>query len=214
MQAHHAGRLTGRATASLPRLAPGRHDLGSAIVVVPPEPLAILVFFHGAGGTASQSEQLVAASTAAAGLVLVCPSSVGPTWDLLVARSFGRDLEAVAALIAEVGARTGTSASPLALGGFSDGASYALSVGLGNGDRVDAVLALSPGFAAPSGLVGAPRVFLSHGVHDRVLPVACSRRIHAALDPTHEVHAVEFDGGHEVPRWIVEESLRWFVDVG
>ena len=60
--------------------------------------------------------------------------------------------------------------------GFSDGASYALSIGLANGDLFGHVLAWSPGFVAPPEFVGRPRVFVSHGTDDRVLPIdRCSR---------------------------------------
>ncbi len=37
----------------------------------------------------------------------------------------------------------------IALGGFSNGASYALSLGVYNGDLFSALLAFSPGFYAP-----------------------------------------------------------------
>jgi hypothetical protein len=51
----------------------------------------------------------------------------------------------------------------LAVGGFSDGTSYALSLGLTNGDLFSHVLAFSPGFAVPARRRGRPRLFLSHG---------------------------------------------------
>jgi hypothetical protein len=54
---------------------------------------------------------------------------------------------------------------------FSDGASYALTLGLTNGDLLDSVLAFSPGFAAPMVTHGAPRVSISHSDDDRVLPI-------------------------------------------
>jgi predicted esterase len=66
----------------------------------------------------------------------------------------------------------------VAIGGFSDGASYALSLGLTNGDLFSHVLAFSPGFMAPAGQEGSPRIFVSHGTRDAVLPIdRCSRRI-------------------------------------
>src|SRR3712207_7974813 len=51
--------------------------------------------------------------------------------------------------------------------GFSDGASYALSLGIPNGDLFTHLVAFSPGFAAPDGQRGHPRVFVGHGVDDR-----------------------------------------------
>ena len=58
------------------------------------------------------------------------------------------------------------------------GASYALSVGLTNGDLFSDILAFSPGFMAPAVRHGAPNIFISHGTQDTVLPIdRCSRRI-------------------------------------
>jgi len=57
----------------------------------------------------------------------------------------------------------------IALGGFSNGASYALSLGVYNGDLFSALLAFSPGFYAPPGKRGLPRIFASHGTNDPLL---------------------------------------------
>jgi phospholipase/carboxylesterase len=62
-------------------------------------------------------------------------------------------------------------AGRLAVEGFSDGASYALSIGLTNGDLLTHVVAFSPGFASPVAYTGKPPVFVSHGTHDEVLPI-------------------------------------------
>ena len=97
--------------------------------------------------------------------------------------------------------------------GFSDGASYALSLGLTNGDLFTHVLAFSPGFMAPRKRRGKPRLFLSHGTRDRVLPIdPCSRRIvpqvrRAGYDVTYR----EFDGPHTVPDEIAREAVDWFL---
>ena len=58
----------------------------------------------------------------------------------------------------------------IAVSGFSDGASYALSLGLTNGTLLTHVLAFSPGFTAPAATRDSPRFFLSHGTDDAVLP--------------------------------------------
>ena len=100
----------------------------------------------------------------------------------------------------------------LAVGGFSDGASYALSLGLTNGDLFTHVLAFSPGFMAPGDSHGKPRLFLSHGTDDRVLPIdQCSRRVvpqvrRAGYDVTYR----EFDGPHTVPEEVAREAVDWF----
>ena len=97
----------------------------------------------------------------------------------------------------------------VALAGFSDGASYALSLALGNGDLFTHVLAFSPGFAAPPEPVGRPRVFVSHGVADEVLPIGpCSRRLVPRLRAAgYEVRYREFPGGHSVPPELASEAV-------
>jgi phospholipase/carboxylesterase len=51
-------------------------------------------------------------------------------------------------------------------------------LGINNGDLFTHVLAFSPGFVAPAAWVGMPRIFVSHGTRDEVLPIDfCSRKI-------------------------------------
>jgi predicted esterase len=100
----------------------------------------------------------------------------------------------------------------VAIGGYSDDASYALSLGLANGDLFTHVLAFSPGFVAPAERVGSPCIFVSHGTRDGWLPVErCSRRIVPQLERAgYEVRYREFDGGHVVPPEIGREAADWF----
>jgi phospholipase/carboxylesterase len=102
------------------------------------------------------------------------------------------------------------------VGGYSDGASYALSLGLANGDLFSHVLAFSPGFLAPAGQTGAPRTFVSHGTRDGWLPIdRCSRRIVPRLQRAgYEVRYREFEGGHVVPPAIAREAAAWFANRG
>jgi phospholipase/carboxylesterase len=97
--------------------------------------------------------------------------------------------------------------------GFSDGASYALSLGPTNGDLFTRVIAFSPGFASPGARRGMPPVFVSHGTRDGVPPIErCSRRIVPRLEREgYEVRYREFDGPHTVPRSIAREALGWVV---
>jgi phospholipase/carboxylesterase len=100
--------------------------------------------------------------------------------------------------------------------GFSDGASYALSLGLVNGDLFSRVIAFSPGFVTSGSRRGRPRLFVSHGVEDRVLPIdLCSRRIVRDLRADdYDVRYTEFPGGHTVPGEIAREALRWLAGTG
>ncbi|HET7077939.1 MAG TPA: phospholipase, partial [Chloroflexia bacterium] len=93
--------------------------------------------------------------------------------------------------------------------------SYALSVGLTNGDLFTHILAFSPGFLASAGQTGTPRIFISHGIHDSVLPIdRCSRRIVPSLrDADYAVSYKEFDGPHTVPPDIARAAVQWFTPV-
>ena len=168
------------------------------------------MFLHGAGGTGAGVLPLVEDAAAAAGVTLLLPSSVGPTWDLLGA-GLGPDVEVLDAALATASARVAVERR--AIGGFSDGGSYALSLGLANGDLLEAVLAFSPGFVAPPAQEGTPRVWVAHGTADRVLPVdRCGRRVAAQLGRAgYEVRYEEFEGGHVVPPHLVVQGLAWWL---
>ena len=98
--------------------------------------------------------------------------------------------------------------------GFSDGASYALGLGLANGGLFGRIIAFSPGFIPPAPRAGNPAVFVSHGEDDGVLPIrSTSRRIVPALRQAgYDVTYVEFDGGHTVPPDVARRALEWLIN--
>jgi predicted peptidase len=171
-------------------------------------PYRLALLFHGAGGGPRQALDLMLGVADAQRMLLVAPQSSGRTWDLIVT-GFGPDVRRIDRVLGEILPRYKVAGA--VIGGFSDGASYALSIGLVNGDMFDAIAAFSPGFAAPSVTNGRPRVFVSHGIHDRVLPVErCSRRLVPRLRALrYDVTYHEFDGGHEVPDGIVQHAVSW-----
>ncbi len=101
----------------------------------------------------------------------------------------------------------------IAIGGFSDGASYALSLGLINGELFSNILAFSPGFAAPAEITDSPRIFISHGTEDRVLPIErCSRRLVSTFQRTgFDLDYREFPGGHVVPTEMLDAAFERFL---
>jgi phospholipase/carboxylesterase len=142
--------------------------------------------------------------------MLVAPSSQGETWDVLLG-GYGPDVTRIDRALQQVFGRVAVDPAHLAVGGFSDGASCGLSLGLVNGDLFSQVLAFSPGSVAPGDRHGAPRLFISHGIHDRVLPVdACSRVLVPRLRRAgYKVRYREFEGGHLVPAGIAAEAAAW-----
>ena len=102
-------------------------------------------------------------------------------------------------------------------GGFSDGASCALTLGSANPATVQAVTAFSPGFVLDGQAAGrpapGPRCFVAHGTADAVLPIErTSRRIVPRLRGRGlAVEHLEFTGRHEVPADVVERALLWWL---
>ena len=128
-------------------------------------------------------------------------------------RSYGADVAPLDESLAEVFAHYAVDPERVAVGGFSDGASYALSLGLINGSLFRRIIAFSPGFMKPSRVEGRPAIFISHGVQDQVLPIeVCSRRLVPALRKSgYEVDYVEFRGGHTVPEDLARRAYEALV---
>ncbi len=102
------------------------------------------------------------------------PESRGATWGVIMGGYGGPDVALIGAALRRAFERVPADPARLAVGGFSDGASCAPSLGLANGDLFRWVLAFSPGFAAPPGTAGQPRICVPHGTGDDVLPMAPS----------------------------------------
>lgn len=172
--------------------------------------MPLLVFLHGATQSGAGMLRLIGAAADHARVAVLAPDSRGTTWDA-IRGGFGDDVAFLNRAIAHVFQRLAVDPARVAIGGFSDGASYALSLGLANGDLFPRAVAFSPGFLIEAPMHGHPRVFVSHGRSDRILPIDQSSRI---LVPRlrsmgYDVTFREFDGRHEVPFGIATEGLQW-----
>jgi predicted esterase len=147
----------------------------------------------------------------ATGLILLAPASRHRTWDVLVG-GYGPDIALIDQALAQTFSRYAVDPTRIAIEGFSDGASYALSVGITNGGLFSHVMAFSPGFMRPASQVGKPRLFISHGTQDSVLPIdPCSRKIVPQVRGAgYDVVYREFDGPHTIPPAIIDSALDWF----
>ncbi len=177
----------------------------------PENPAPLVVMLHGAGGDARGGIDPLLGLADDAGLLLLAPDSRGPTWDVIV-DEFGPDVAFVDRALASVFDRYRIDPQRIGIEGFSDGASYALSLGLTNGDLFSHVIAFSPGFSAPGKLEGSPKIFITHGTDDKVLPIArTSRRIQPRLQGAgYDVVYEEFRGGHMVPQDLARRAIDWF----
>lgn len=178
----------------------------------PDHPAPLVLMLHGAGGGAQGGIAPLQGLADRAGCILLSPESRGQTWDVILG-GFGPDVAFIDRALAQTFNRYAIDPAHCAAEGFSDGASYALSLGITNGDLFTHLIAFSPGFLAPENERGMPRVYISHGTRDAVLPInQCSRRIAPLLDGAgYDVRYHEFDGPHTVPADIASEALDWFL---
>src|SRR5215216_2164125 len=218
------GRLLARPGQPTETVSPGLHPLGldrdrDALLYVPAgyqpdQPAPFALSLHGAGGDETSGLYPLRDLADEAGLILLSPASRQPTWDV-IRGGYGPDVAFIDRALAAAFARCAVDPELLAVAGFSDGASYALSLGITNGDLFPSVMAFSPGFMAPADQRGEPRIFISHGSKDQVLAIdRTSRRIVPQLARAgYDVEYYEFDGPHTVPPEIARQALDWFVSV-
>ena len=93
------------------------------------EKAALALMLHGAGGDAHSGISPFLNLADEVGLVLLAPESHGRTWDVSVG-GYGPGVEFIDRALEQTFDRLAVDAGRLAVEGFSDGASYALSIGL------------------------------------------------------------------------------------
>ncbi|GAB3528405.1 serine esterase [Pontibacter brevis] len=179
-------------------------------------PAALAVMLHGAGAPAEQGLSLLQRYADKKNIILIAPASRSYSWDIIASDAFGPDVIFIDQALALAFENYLIDSAHVAIGGFSDGASYGLCLGLTNGDLFTHIIAFSPGFAYTLEKSGKPAVFMSHGTHDAVLPIdPCARRILPQLQRQGlEVNYTEFEGGHEIPTNISESAAEWFTGSG
>jgi len=213
------GRITARPRRGVRTTATGTDALGmgpsrDAMLQLPgaaaATPLPLLVLLHGAGGSGAGILRRLGTPALEAGIAVLAPDSRGSSWDA-IRGAFGPDVEFINRALERVFETTAVDPSRIAVGGFSDGATYAISLGLINGDLFRRVVAFSPGFFVGAQTHGKPQFFVSHGKADGILPIEqCSRQIVPALQKRgYDVTFREFEGGHTVPPDIAADGMRW-----
>jgi predicted peptidase len=177
----------------------------------------LVTVLHGAG---RQDELLVRACRGEPerrqALFLV-PRSVQPTWDL-IAGDGRADLDFLEWAYDLIYRRYPVDPARQALLGYSDGASYALAVGLSNPQIFRAVMGWAAGFAAIDDTHlrpddRKPAILLEYGTHDELFPferIALPMR--AELERLgYEVEFRVDEGGRHWPSGTFQaEALDWF----
>jgi phospholipase/carboxylesterase len=178
----------------------------------PDAPIPLVLMLHGAGSTSLNVAYTFPIADELGAIVLAPDSRDEATWDLLL-HGYGDDVEFIGLALKDVYARCAVDRSRMAIAGHSDGASYALSLGLGTGDTFGHVMAFSPGVMQPAEVHGKPKIFISHGLSDPIMPIdVTSRRFVPRLKRLgYDVTFREYEGRHGVPPAIVHEAFEWFM---
>ena len=148
------------------------------------------------------------------GLVRIAPASKGQTWSILQLPAGPRP--GVGQPLARGGLRAlhESTGRRIAVGGFSDGATYALTLAVSNGDLFPAVMALSPG--GRSSRRAGRRSPASSSRTAR--STACCRSRSPATPSCRQLRTAgypvtyrRFRGGHEASLATSTAAMRWFL---
>jgi predicted esterase len=174
-------------------------------------PMPLLMMLHGFGGS-GQGVRYVFPLADEFGVIIIAPESRGLTWGQS-APGFDADVRYLGAAYRSVAASLDVDPAHVALGGVSDGAGYALSMGLAYGDTFNHLMVFAGGLMIPYRRQGKPRIFFAHGVNDTQMPIdQTSRKFVPQLKAEgYDVTSREFDGGHGAPAPIVREAFEWFL---
>ena len=210
------GRLKARPRTGVKTSATGQIKLErDAVLQIPnnagDKPLPLLIMLHGATQRADDMFWYLGSAHEEAGVAVLAPNSVDTTWDAIGSRTFGEDIYNLDQMLNRVFETVAIDPARVSVGGFSDGATYALSLGLINGDFFKSIVAFSPGFVINGDAHGKPRIFISHGTHDHILPIdRCGRYIAGELKGKgYDVTFREFDGDHEIPADVARQGLSF-----
>jgi phospholipase/carboxylesterase len=210
---------------------PQRAALFTPDEIDPARRYPLLAVLHGAGRREELLMKAYRDEAERRQALFLIPRSFHGTWDLITAATQGA--EAAAAGGAPSGRpdldffeyaydlifrRYPIDAGRLGLLGYSDGASYALSVGLSNPELFRAVMGWAAGFvaieteaAAPG--VRRPAVLVEYGTHDELFPfeqVAVPMREQLEAFGCNVTFRVDQGGRHWPSGSFQQEALDWF----
>ena len=173
--------------------------------------MPLLMMLHGYAGS-GDSMRYTFPFAEEFGVIVIAPESRDLTWGQS-APGFDPDVRYLSAAVREVVDMLDIDPTHVALGGISDGAGYALSMGLAYGDSFNHVMVFSGGLMIPFRRQGNPHIFIAHGINDIQMPIdRTGRRFANELKiDGYDVTYREYEGGHAVPRDILREGFEWFL---
>jgi phospholipase/carboxylesterase len=213
--AYEEGRLAARPDPTVAEPGPtGLREFPAAgpgsLLFVPPSyrpgrPAPFALTLHGCCGEARSGLNLWFQQARDAGVILLAPDG-GGAW------GFGDTAERIDRGLQEVFVRYAVDPDHVAVVGFSAGASFALSLGLINGDLFTHVVSHSPGGYIAGEATGEPEVFVIHGVDDQTIPIEVSRDLVPELKREgYRVRYEEYPAGHRPQPGLMAEAVAWFL---
>ena len=179
-------------------------------------PAPLIVLLHGAGGNAREFLDQFKRTADERRIVLLSIQSNGPTWAVRKPNEREADVANIKAAIRELTGKKSVVAGRATVMGFSDGASYALSVGMAYPDLFRTIVAFSPGYAfAPSRVDTKQRIFIAHGRRDPILPAQNTQAMvkglkSAGFDPD----VRWFNGRHEIDPQLKHAAFDFALGAG
>ena len=173
--------------------------------------MPLIMMLHGYSG-AAQSVRYVFPLAEEFGVIVIAPESRDLTWGQSIP-GFDADVKYLGAAYRYVSEGLNVDQARVAMAGQSDGAGYALSMGLAYGDVFNHLMIFSAGLMIPFRRKGMPQIFIAHGVKDEQMPIdkTARRYVPQLKGEDYDVTYKEYEGGHGVPVPVVREGFEWFL---
>lgn len=177
----------------------------------PGTPVPLVIMLHGLGGIGPAMRTLFTVAEART-IVVIAPESRNIKWGQEAA-GFDADVRYIGAAFRYVTSLLDIDPEYVALAGQSDGAGYALSMGLAYGDTFNHLMVFAGGQMAPLRRRGKPRIFFGHGIDDAQMPIEETARVFvpALKKDGYDVTLLEYEGGHAVPQAVTAAAFDWLI---
>ncbi len=174
-------------------------------------PMPVVMWLHGLAGSGEGARSLFPLAEEF-GFIIIAPESRGITWGNEIP-GFDADVHFLGPAYRHVANLVDIDSEHVALAGVSDGAGYALSMGLAYGNTFNHVMVFSGGLMVPYRKQGKPRIFLAHGTHDQNMPIdlTAHKFVPQLKAEGYDVTYHEYEGGHRVPPAEIREAFKWFL---